>query len=54
MKAEYEILCSDAISGLERLVNEYLAKGWKLQGGVSAVEASHLGTRYLQAVVRTD
>lgn len=52
MKTEYEILVSDALSGLEAEVNVSLQLGWKLQGGVSAVEVDRIGTRYLQAVYR--
>lgn len=53
---KYIILKEQFASDLERIVNEHLAKGWKLQGGVSVAEVCTPGasryTTFAQAMVR--
>jgi hypothetical protein len=34
---QYEILVEDGIQNMERTVNQFLADGWELQGGISVV-----------------
>ena len=44
---EYKVLTGGKIRFLERYVNEYLALGWKCQGGVSKTDEG-----YTQAMVK--
>ncbi len=39
---EYKILKELTSGKLEELVNQYLSKGWKLQGGVSIAENTNI------------
>ena len=43
---EYKVLKAEKIIFLEQKVNEYLEKGWVLQGGISCDDDN-----YLQAMV---
>jgi len=52
---DYTIIQYDSVPGLEKLVIEYLKKGWKCQGGVSvAVGPSSSTWWYYQAMIKED
>ena len=54
MMVEYKILSSGTDTDLERLVNEHLADGWRLCGGVSVSQGMRVGcnNEYTQAIFK--
>lgn len=56
MTVEYEILDSPNARSLSSMVNGYMTKGWKLQGGVSVAKAiTQSGSTYIifaQAMIK--
>lgn len=48
---EYKVVTADFHSSLAYKVNEYLRKGWKVQGGISYNPTTRV---YMQAIVRSN
>lgn len=54
-RIEYHICEADYIGSLSREVQDYLARGWKLAGGVSAADeqnGSGIHRKYVQAIYK--
>lgn len=50
---EYTIVCEKSVVTFYITVNEYLADGWKPQGGVFVVnEKNNVFSNYYQAMIR--
>ncbi len=47
---EYTVLFADSIDDLVKRVSEWIAAGWKPQGGVALADLR--GAYYLQAMIR--
>lgn len=56
MAIRYRIIEGKDTEGLEQEVNEHLAEGWRLQGGVCVVnsQANTYAWWFYQAIVRDD
>jgi len=53
---KYEIIANTDVTIFEETVNEFLANGWKLQGGISTVSRKKAYTHeilHLQAMTKT-
>jgi hypothetical protein len=49
---EYLVLSASNLDGLENLVNRWIGKGWRPQGGVCGVRVSEHSGRFYQAMIR--